>query len=414
MDIIRVPFGYVLDWLCQFAGNYGIALILFSVLIKVVLLPLSMKSKKSMLKMSRLAPQLKILETQCGDDKEKYQQEASKLYKEEGVSMFGGCLWSLLPLILLFPVYYVIPEPITYLLHFTADEARQIVEIIAKNVTLDANQAYQQLQAVPYLMTYADQIKAAVPAAAEKLHEINFMFCGVDLAVVPEWKFWTFTSINQLWLFLVPIFSAGTQLLSSIITQNLNNQVATNENGEKDAATAAAANKNGKTMMYLMPIMSLYFCFVMPCAMSLYWIAQAVFSTVQEIVLTNHYRKIYDAEDAEKRELAAAERAKEAERERLRQERREKYGEEGLFDKNTSKKKRKQQAAEEAKAAATAYLAAKEQKENPQSEEEISSDTTAEDKHFSGDTERPHCRGRNYKASRYGRKEDTTAEKSGE
>ena len=116
-DIIRVPFGYLLEWLYQFTSNYGLALILFSLVVKLVLLPLSIKSKKSMLKMSRLAPLTKDIEAKCGDDKQKYQQEVMALYKEEGVSTTGGCLWSFIPLLILFPLYYVIREPLTYMLH---------------------------------------------------------------------------------------------------------------------------------------------------------------------------------------------------------------------------------------------------------------------------------------------------------
>ena len=92
-DIIRIPFGYLLEWLYQFANNYGVALILFSLIIKLILLPMSIKSKKSTLKMSRLAPIVKAMESKYGDDKQKYQMAVQQLYKDEGVSMGGGCLW---------------------------------------------------------------------------------------------------------------------------------------------------------------------------------------------------------------------------------------------------------------------------------------------------------------------------------
>ena len=95
------------------------ALILFSLIVKLVLLPMSIKSKKSMLKMSRLAPLAKALEAKYGDDKQKYQLALQQLYKDEGVSMSGGCLWSFIPLLILFPLYYVIREPITYMMHNT-------------------------------------------------------------------------------------------------------------------------------------------------------------------------------------------------------------------------------------------------------------------------------------------------------
>ena len=103
MEFIRIPFGYLLEYLYKFTANYGLSLILFSLIVKLILLPFSAKSKKSMMKMSRLQPQLKQLEIACGDDKQKLQQEQMALYKEEGVSMFGGCLWSFLPLLFLLP-----------------------------------------------------------------------------------------------------------------------------------------------------------------------------------------------------------------------------------------------------------------------------------------------------------------------
>lgn len=400
MDIIKIPFGYLLDWLCQLVGgSYGIALILFSLLIKLVLMPMSAKSKKSMLKMSRLGPQLKALEIECGDNKEKYSQEMSKLYKQEGVNPFGGCLWSFVPLLILLPLYYVIREPITYMMHFSAEEAAGIVEVISQHVTLSSNQYYRQLEAASYIGQYFNEIVSAMPEVAGKLQVIDFSFLGLNLGTIPEWKIWTFTAAAQWGMLILPLLSAGSQWLSMIVSQKMSSKVATNEKGEQDKASAEAAGQTNKTMMLLMPLMSLYFCFIMPAAISIYWVAQAVFGTVQDVILTKHYRKIYEAEDAQRRERAAVQAAKEAERERLRAERREKYGEEGLLDPNTSKKKLKQQA-EEAKAAkAEAYEA----RMNPTPETE---DTVAEDKHFSGDPERPYCRGRGYKPNRYGRKDD--------
>ena len=399
-EFIKIPFGYLLDWLCRFSGNYGVALILFSLIIKVVLLPLSAKSKKSMLKMSRLAPQLKLLEIQCGDDKQKYQQEMAKLYKQEGVSMFGGCLWSFIPLLILIPLYYVIREPFTYLMHFTAEESKQIVEVIGKVVDLSSNKFYQQLEAASYVGQCRDAIVAALPAAAERLQEYNFNFLGLNLCAVPEWKIWTFTAASQFGMFVVPLLSAGSQVLSMLVGQKMSNKVATDENGEEDKSAAATANQSGKTMMFIAPAMSLYFCFIMPLGISIYWIAQALFGTLQEIVLTLHYRKVYEAEDEVKKQAAAERALREAQRERARQERREKYGEEGIQDPNTSKKKLKQQAAAAAEAAAQSYAAAQKGETDGQA-----SDPT-EDKHFSGDPERPYCRGRAYKPNRYGRKDE--------
>ena len=403
MDIIRIPFGYLLDWLCQLSGgSYGLALILFSLLIKVVLFPMSAKSKKSMLKMSRLAPQLKALEIECGDNKEKYSQEMSKLYKQEGVSPFGGCLWSFVPLLILLPLYHVIREPITYMLHFSKENAATIVATLKEMgaAVSGKNNFYEQLEVIGFLSANKEAVAAALPELAEQIlaiRHIDFTFFGLNLSITPEWKFWAFTSAAQWGMLVLPVLSAASQWLSMVISQKMNNKVATNSNGEQDKAAADAANQSGKSMMLLMPVMSLYFCFIMPAAISIYWVAQAVFGTLQDVILTKHYRKVYEIEDAQRREVAAAAAAKQAERERIRAERREKYGEEGIVDPNTSKKKLKQQEQEAKAAKAEAYEASK--KPAVEAEE-------AEDKHFSGDPERPYCRGRGYKPNRYGRKDD--------
>ena len=112
-EIIKVPFGYLLDWMYQFTNNYGLALILFAILIKLILLPTAVKSKRSTMKMSRLTPQVQALQKRYADDQQKQNEAIQALYKEEGVSMGGGCLWSFVPLLILIPLFTVIREPIT-------------------------------------------------------------------------------------------------------------------------------------------------------------------------------------------------------------------------------------------------------------------------------------------------------------
>ena len=391
-DLIRVPFGYLLDWLYTFTNNYGLALILFSLIIKLVLLPMSVKSKKSMLKMSRLSPQVKALEAKYGDDKQKYQLAVQQMYKEEGVSMGGGCLWSFIPLIILLPLYYVIREPITYMMHNSRSVSEAIVAFIqASGDNLGKNSYYAQLAAAGHIGDYMDELKALAVTANANLQAMNFQFLGIDLAGIPTFRFWECEGWGEIGLFLIPVVSAGLQAASMWLSQKMNNQVATNADGEQDADAAKAANQTNATMMLMMPIMSLWIGFSMPAAISVYWIAQAVFGAVQDCILTKHYRKVYDEEDAVKQEIAAKRRAEEAEKERQRALRREKNPD-GITD-NVSKKKVRQQEKEAAEKAARAYEA----KKNPVQESE-------EKKPLSGDPERPYSRGRAYDPSHYGRK----------
>ena len=394
-DIIRVPFGYLLEWLYQFTSNYGLALILFSLVVKLVLLPLSIKSKKSMLKMSRLAPLTKAIEAKCGDDKQKYQQEVMALYKEEGVSTTGGCLWSFIPLLILFPLYYVIREPLTYMLHNSRSISEAIVAYIhASGVDLGKNSYYAQLAAAGHLGEFIPELKELALFSGAKLREMNFSFLGIELSGIPTWRFWTCEGWGEIGLFLIPVFSAGFQAISMVISQKMNNQVATNADGEKDAAAAKTANQTTATMLIMMPLMSLWIGYSMPAAISIYWIAQAVFGMVQEIILNNHFMKAYAEEDEIKRKAAEIRRQAEAEKERQRQLRRE-QNPDGIVG-DVSKKKLRQQEKEAAEKAAREYEA----KRNPQ-------DAREEDRPLSGDAERPFCKGRAYEAGRYRRKSGT-------
>ena len=391
-DIIRVPFGYLLDWLYTFTNNYGLALILFSLIVKLVLLPMSVKSKKSMLKMSRLSPQVKALEAKYGDDKQKYQLAVQQMYKEEGVSMGGGCLWSFIPLIILLPLYYVIREPITYMMHNSRSISEAIVAFIqASGENLGTNSYYAQLAAAGHIGDYMEELKSLAVTANANLQAMNFQFLGIDLAGIPSFRFWDCEGWSEIGLFLIPVVSAGLQAASMWISQKMNNQVATNADGEQDAEAAKTANQTNMTMMLMMPLMSLWIGFSMPAAISIYWIAQAVFGAVQDYFLTKHYRKVYEEEDAVRQELAAKRRAEEAEKERQRALRRE-QNPDGITD-NVSKKKIRQQEKEAAEKPARDYEA----KKTPVPESEGKTP-------LSGDPERPYCRGRAYDPSHYGRK----------
>ena len=129
-DIIQVPFGYLMEALYRLTNNYGFALILFSVIVQLVLLPITAKSKKSMMKMSRLTPQLQEIQRRYANDPARQNQAMQDLYREEGVSMGGGCLWSFVPMLLLLPLYTVVRQPIVYMLHENVEVANQVIEVI--------------------------------------------------------------------------------------------------------------------------------------------------------------------------------------------------------------------------------------------------------------------------------------------
>ena len=398
-DIIRIPFGWLLALLYDLTTNYGLALIIFAIALKVILLPMTAKSKKSMMKMSRLTPRVQALQKKYANDQQKLNEETQKLYKEEGVSMGGGCLWSFLPLLLLIPLYNVVREPIVYLLGETAEVAAEIVNVIKTgNASAFAKNAYyDQLVAAPLIPQFAEELKNIV-ANPDTLQGMEFNFLGINLGTQPvfnvfKWETYDWAHIGA---FLIPLLSAGSQVLSMMVSQKLNNSVVTNEKGveDKEAAKNSQSAQSNKMMIWMMPLMSLWIGFTVPCALSLYWFIQGVVSLIMDVILTKHYRKVYDAEDAVRLQRAMEAEALEAEKERIRAERRA-ANPDGITQ-NTSKKKlqQKQQREEEAaKREAAKEYAVKKGIYEEEAEEKTET--------LSGIADRPYAKGRAYDPNRY-------------
>lgn len=400
-DLIHIPFGWLLDILNRITTNYGVALILFALLVKLILLPATAKGKKSTLKMSRITPQANAIQERYANDRQKQAEALRELYKKEGVSMGGGCLWSFLPLLILIPLYQVVREPLVYILHLSSEEAQSVLNIIyAKNPDLfsSGTNAYEQMVAAAHMAEYADTIKAALPnISAHALQGLQFNFLGIDLITVPN-----VFAFSLSWAYfgplVFPLLSTGSQLLTTFLTQRTNKSLVTDKNGveDREAANKAKNAQSGKLMMWIMPIFSLCISLSIPVALSLYWFAQGIFSLVVDESLSRKYRKIYDAEDAERLARAMKEEQIEAEKELQRALKRA-ANPDGITQ-NTSKKKLQQQqkqAEEAAKAAAAKEYAVKKGLAPEDAASEAPKTT------LSGVSDRPYCKGRAYDPNRY-------------
>ena len=402
-DIIQVPFGFLLQLLYSIFNNYGVALIFFAVAVQLVLLPINAKARKSMMKMTRLTPRIQALQKKYENDQAKQQEAVAQLYKEEGVAMSGGCLWSFVPLLIMFPLYSVIREPLKYMMGLGAEEIQTILDIIKAGAPalFEGNSFYAQMIAAANIPQFADAIRTALPDISEAVLEgFNFGFLGLDLGTVPNLSFISNFTWANFGLFLIPVLSAGSQVLSTWITQKMNDSVVTNKDGVQDKETAKKSQsaQTSKMMMWTMPLMSLWIGFTVVGALSLYWLVQGIISMIINNILTVRYRKIYDAEDAIRLEKALAREAEEAEKERIRAQRRAENPD-GITE-NTSKKKLQQkQKAEEAAAKAAA-------KREYNAKRGIVEEEQEEASCMSGIPERPFCKGRNYDPNRYSKRED--------
>ena len=401
-DIVTVPFGWLMAALYHFTDNYGVAMILFGILVQLILMPINAKSKKSMMKMSRLTPRIQDIQNRYAGDPQKQNELMQKLYQEEGVSMGGGCLWSFIPMLILFPLFAVIRQPITYILMESEEVAMQIVSVIrnAAPELFSGNNYYDQVIAAQAIPQFAEELKAAIPGISElALAGINFNFLGVNLGTIPQFNIfspswvWDWAHIGA---FLIPVVSAGSQVLQMWISQKTNDSVITDENGVQDKETAKKSQQNQsmQIMMWMMPLMSLWIGFTVSAGLSLYWFIGGVTRMISDPIMTKHYRKIYDAEDAIRLQKAMEQERLEAEKERIRAERRA-ANPDGITANTSKKKLQKQQRDQEqaAKAAAAKEYAAK---------KGIVLEEEAEEQCMSGIPSRPYCKGRNYSPNRYG------------
>ena len=400
-DIVTIPFGFLLNLLYTFTHNYGVAMIIFAVLVQLILLPITTKSKKSMMKMSRLTPRQQEIQRRYADDPQRQNEALRQLFQDEGVSMTGGCLWSFVPMLILIPLFTVIREPITYVLMESAEVSQQIVSFIKSQApeAFSGNAFYDQVTAAQLIPQFAAELAAVIPGISQHtLEGINFTFLGIDLGIIPSFAFWRWDAFDWAHIggFLIPLLSASSGLLSMWVTQKMNDSVITNDQGIQDTETAknSQAAQSSKIMMWMMPLMSLWIGFTVSGALSLYWFIGGVVRTLEDAMLTKRYRKIYDAEDAIRLQKALEQERIEAEKERIRAERRA-ANPDGITTNTSKKKLQKQQRDHEqaAKAAAAREYAAQ---KGILLEEE-----TPEESCMSGIPSRPYCRGRNYDASRY-------------
>ena len=351
MDIILTPFSWLLEVFYNFCGSYGLALILFALVVKVVLFPLSLKGKRSMIQMNMLQGQMQKLQKQYGKDRERYNQEVQKLYAKENVNPMGGCMWSFIPLIILMVLYPIIREPIHYMMGINdAGVLNTIAQTVNWNtVAVDlgwvkevgeafSNTGYNQLYLASLITPEnLEAVKAAVGEAGSQIFAINFDFLGlVDLSQIPQLKFWEVEE-GGFALFLLPVISAGLSVLFSLVSMRTN---AVNQQSSQ-------TNSTMKSMMIVSPLISLWIGFSMPAALCVYWIANSLFSMLQEFICGKLLKKDYEKAAAMQAERERLEKEEEKEQRRRAAEERARRIEEEKKNRGKKKKAEKKDADED-------------------------------------------------------------------
>jgi len=348
LEPIAVPFGWLLMNLYNLVSNYVLALFLIAVIVRVILLPFQMKGKRGMLKQTRLQPKIAELQKKHGANKQKLNEEMAKLYKEEGVNPASGCLWSFIQMPIMIALFIAIRKPLTLLMGVKEELFMRvngvngrILEVLESGGITYTDETlagfYSQINIAQDVSTNWDRLFAGLTPPIEGLQNISFNLGIVDFSIIPSYRVWEFpwgdaaALFPMLVLFLLPVFSGGAQFVSMHIMRKMG------ASGTPETAKGTAAN-----VMKFMPLLSVWFGFIFPAALSFYWTIGTVLQIGQDIWLTKKYTKILDEEDAEKEKVRTA---KEAELEAKRLET-ERLKAEGLAERNRNTSKRKKQKSE--------------------------------------------------------------------
>lgn len=295
MTIILTPFAKLILFFYGITGSYAISLMLFALVIRMILFPIFLRGRRSMLAMSGLAEKQKVLQQKYARDRQRYSEELQKLYDEEGIKPSGGCLWSMLPLPFLMLLYLVIRRPLTYLMGMSEDLFNSVSTLLYGTVEANAYRN-QQLSMAQDVFLNHDRITAAIPELAD-MPVIDFSFLGANLSDTPHFLFWRQEAIlPALILWMIPVVSAALNIVTTRVSNNVNAKV---------TGVSKGMDQNTKMTMMMMPLFSLWICFTLPAALGVYWIANSIFAIVQEymnIPFLRKYQKQLEVDKVKRRE----------------------------------------------------------------------------------------------------------------
>ena len=297
---ITRPLGFLISIIYELVQNYGLAIILFTIIVKLILMPLQVKSQRAMKRQQKVQPIIAELQKKYANDQQKLQQEMMKVYRENNISMSGGCLPLLIQMPILFALYSVIRRPLTYIkgIDFMSEAVKQNVmtvlskmkesfpEVIGNLASSTVEQIRDNYQI--QLAKWADMLGVA----EEFSWDINFNFLGLDLSGLPNESLsaimsGNFSDMGKVLLILIPIVAMLATWLSMKYSQSQTAQ-ATNQNDDNPAQSMA------KSMNLMMPLMTGFFTFTLPSGIGIYWIISSVMQMVQQFILNKYFDRKED------------------------------------------------------------------------------------------------------------------------
>lgn len=308
-DIINIPFSYILRFIADMSGgNFAVAVFVFTLLINLAFIPLTIKSQKSAVQQMRIKPKLDALREKCGDDKQKYSMEMQELYQKEGVSMGGGCLPMLLRLVVMMSIYWLIMSPVTYLSGVEKAKVNNVNTVITesfnelkksdkdkydditKKLDWSAKNVNNQLGIIK-IVRDNEKVEILKDSLTDKQYGkieddlqymikkdkeagIEFSLFGIDLTATPKFSIDIFNAFNRTWI--MPLLAFVAQMLTSVMSSIMQKKQ------NPDAPSMMG-------MMLMMPLMSLFIGFGFPCGVTFYWTCSSLIGGVIQILVQQFY-----------------------------------------------------------------------------------------------------------------------------
>ena len=289
-------FGYLLELLYNLVNNYGLAIILFTILIKILLLPLSIKQQRSLKKSNEMQEKMKVIQFKYKNNPEKLNQEIMNLYKTEKISPFSGCLTAIVQLLLLLSIFYLVRSPLTYMEKMPTEDINKYVSQLQEEGK-EVSQVYPEID----LIREYNWLKEKNPddANIEKLN-LQMNFLGLDLSKIPQQNMTDYT------VYIIPLL----YILSSFISIRMTTAMQQKQQGKNKKAKLLIDGETGKElteeakeevkeeeneidavmqtnkmMSWMMPIMSISIAFIAPLGLALYWLMNNILMIIERLVL---------------------------------------------------------------------------------------------------------------------------------
>ena len=270
-------FGYLLWAAYYLVNNFGIAIIIFTLVFKIVLFPSSVKQQKSMAANAKLQAKQKAIQEKYANDKQKYNEELQKLYEKENISPFGGCLTSLLPMVIMLGIYYAVVRPLTNVLHISKDAVAALSDYVNTIPGISINTSgsiYYQIDLLRIFNNISDHSAVKEILTGDEIEKIQsltggFNFMGLDLLSTPK--------VVGGWLLLIPILCLVTSVGTQIFTMFMKGNPMSNQQGCM------------KYMFIALPMFTAWIAYTVPAAVGFYWIWSTLFGFVQTLIMNKFY-----------------------------------------------------------------------------------------------------------------------------